>query len=225
MQKPLGCMAAACLLAAAGCTQAGDSALEERVVKRLPNPDIEGTVPVETTISNRRSVRVFAPDPLTPAQISQLLWAAQGITDRRRGFRSAPSAGATFPLAAYLISADGVFLYNPAQHEIELRDPSDVRDRLAAAALGQSFVRSAPVSIVLTALFERTTGRYGKRGEQYVYMEAGHAAQNVHLQAVAMGLGSVPVGAFDDGAVAGALGLTGREKPLYILPVGVPGSP
>jgi len=185
-------------------------------------PSVKGTVSVEETLARRRSIRTFKSDRLTLDQISQLLWAAQGITERRRGLRTAPSAGATYPLTTYLVTDQGVFMYDPQKHALLPKRAGDVRPALAEAALGQSWVREAPASIVFAAIYERTTGRYGGRGQRYVHMEAGHAAENVHLQAVALGLGSVPLGAFDDENVAEVLGLGREERPLYIIPVGVP---
>jgi len=196
--------------------------MEDATVQTLPAPRTKGTTSVEETLAQRRSVRRFEPDALTVGQISQLLWAAQGVTQERRGFRTAPSAGATYPLETYLVTADGVFKYAPARHALVPRKREDVRPALAAAALGQPFVRTAPASVVFAAVYERTTRRYGGRGERFVHMEIGHAAENIHLQAVALGLGSVPVGTFDDDAVARVLGLGKDERPLYIIPIGIP---
>jgi len=218
-----GGSAIAFLLFAAGCL-AETGALPEKgqTMQTLPMPSVKGTVSVEETLARRRSIRTFKSDRLTLDQISQLLWAAQGITERRRGLRTAPSAGATYPLTTYLVTDQGVFMYDPQKHALLPKRAGDVRPALAEAALGQSWVREAPASIVFAAIYERTTGRYGGRGQRYVHMEAGHAAENVHLQAVALGLGSVPLGAFDDENVAEVLGLGREERPLYIIPVGVP---
>jgi len=191
-------------------------------MQTLPPPRTAGTVSVEEALAKRRSIRAFEPTPLSPEQVSQLLWAAQGITGKRHGFRAAPSAGATYPLVTCLVTDQGVFRYDPHNHALEPKQHGDVRPGLAVAALGQPFVRTAPVSIVLAAIYARTTERYGPRGERYVHMDTGHAAENVHLQAVALGLGSVAVGAFDDKGVSEVLDLTDEERPLYILPVGVP---
>ncbi len=188
----------------------------------LPAPKTTGNVSVEQAIHGRRSVREFAPTRLSVETVSQLLWAAQGVTDRHRGLRAAPSAGATYPLVIYLVSDEGVYLYHPESHTLTSKRPGDVRSILASSCLGQPWVREAPVSLVLAAVYERTTKRYGPRGERYVHIEVGHAAENIHLQAVALGLGSVPIGAFDDRRVAEILGLPAKERPLYIIPVGVP---
>lgn len=186
----------------------------------LPAPRLKGEISVEQAISERRSKRKFTPRKLSPAQISQLLWSAQGITEKQRGFRAAPSAGALYPMEIYLLNRDGLFHYLPREHKLEQLLQKDLRRDLAAASLGQGFIAQAPVSIVIAAVYERITSRYGSRGERYTDIEIGHIAQNVHLQAVVLGLGSVPVGAFNDRAVKGLLQLPEEEQPLYIIPVG-----
>jgi SagB-type dehydrogenase family enzyme len=173
-------------------------------------------------------VRSYGPGPLKLAELSQLLWAAQGITDERGG-RTAPSAGATYPLELIVVvgSVDelspGVYRYDPSTHSLKRTAEGDLRDKLAAASLGQASVRTAAVDIVIAAVYERTTARYGERGERFVHLEAGHAAQNVCLEATALGLGVVTVGAFDDGQVAELVGLSESETPLYVIPVGKKG--
>lgn len=187
----------------------------------LPAPRTTGSVPLETTIARRRSVRHFRPESLSLEQIGQLLWAAQGVTGRWAGERAAPSAGACHPLIFYACTADGVWRYYPEEHALAQHLAQDVRDALAEAALKQRFVAEAGCTFIVSAVFERTTRRYGERGrKRYVPMDVGHAAQNLLLEAVALGLASVPVGAFDDGAVARVLKLPPQEEPLYILPVG-----
>jgi SagB-type dehydrogenase family enzyme len=131
-----------------------------------------------------------------------------------------PSAGATYPLELLVVTAEGVFRYLVNQHALEQVGTSDVRGRLAAAAWNQSFIQQAALTLAFAAEFSRTTRRYGERGIRYVYMEAGHAAQNVHLQAEALGLGSVAVGAFDDQAVKEVLGLPAQLEPIYMVVVG-----
>ncbi len=189
-------------------------------MKILPKPKTTGTVSVEEAIAKRRSVRSYSQPTLTETEISQLLWAAQGITDKSQGYRAAPSAGATYPLETYLATADGVFHYLPEKHALDQIISKDVRGELAKAALGQRFIQSAPATIIFAAIPKRTTGRYGERGMMYIHMEAGHAAENVHLQAVALGLGSAPIGAFNDTEVAKVLNLPKDQKPLYLIPVG-----
>jgi len=152
-------------------------------------------------------------------QISQLLWACQGITDSR-GLRAAPSAGALYPLEVYLVKEDGVYRYIPEGHKLEKRSDKNVKKELAGASWGQHFVEEASIGIVICAAYERVTSRYGERGIRYTDIEVGHAAENVHLEAVSLGLSSVPVGAFNDGAVSKILNLSDGEKPIYIIPVG-----
>jgi len=186
----------------------------------LPKPRVKGTVSVEETIEKRRSVRSYASTDISLEEISQLLWACQGITGQGRSLRAAPSAGALYPLEVYLVKNDGIFHYIPEGHALEKVSAKDARRDLAAASHGQAFVAEAPVDIVIAAVYERVMSGYGDRGIRYTDMEAGHAAQNVALQAVALGLDSVPVGAFSDAEVAKILGLPKGEKPLYILPIG-----
>lgn len=159
------------------------------------------------------------PKPLTLEQISQLTWAAQG-KDGRSGYRTVPSAGATYPLELFIVAADGFFHYLYAKHALEKLSEKDLRAHLCSAAWGQGFIADAAVTLIFAAQFSRTTGRYGQRGIRYVYMEAGHAAQNVHLQAQALGLGSVAVGAFDDASVSKVLSLPSDLEPLYMVVVG-----
>lgn len=185
----------------------------------LPDPVLKGDMSVEETIKKRRSIRSFSSKPLTTEQISQLLWATQGITNRR-GFRAAPSAGALYPLEIYMASRNGFFHYIPEGHKLEMRTNADLRLKLAQASWNQSFIAQAPIDIVICAVYERITSRYGERGRRYVDIEVGHAAENLHLQAVALGLGSVPIGAFNDEAVSRILNLPDRERPIYIIPIG-----
>ncbi len=192
----------------------------------LPAPRLESNVSIEEALNNRRSVRSFKNQPLTIAEAGQLLWAAQGITEKSRGFRAAPSAGATFPFEVYLVAGDvtgltaGIYRYDYQHHRLLLLREGDFRSKLSESALGQTSITDGAVNIVLTGIYERTTQRYGERGIRYVHIEAGHIAQNVFLQAVALGLGSVPIGAFDDNNVQKMLDIPKNEIPLYILPVG-----
>jgi SagB-type dehydrogenase family enzyme len=191
---------------------------------QLPAPVLKGRMSLEEAILKRRSQRDFRQTDLNQAEISQLLWAAQGITAQTRGFafRAAPSAGALYPMEIYLLSKDGLFHYIPSDHKLEALIDSDLRSALAAAALGQGSVSQAAVDIVICAVYQRITGKYGQRGIRYTHIEAGHIAQNIHLQAVALGLGSVPIGAFDDQEVKEVLSLPPEQEPLYIIPVGHP---
>jgi SagB-type dehydrogenase family enzyme len=192
----------------------------------LPQPRVRGPVSLEEALSRRRSVRTFAAAPVSIAEIAQLLWAAQGVTDSARGLRTAPSAGALYPLEIYLVAEratdlkTGVYRYVAEDHALAVVSALGVQSRLYEAALSQAAVGVAPAVLVVAAVFERTTGKYGDRGRQYVYLEAGHAAQNVLLQAVALGLGAVVVGAFDDGAVHRVVGMGAAERPIYLIPFG-----
>lgn len=193
--------------------------MEDKDVIILPSPDTKGKVPLETTILKRRSIRSFTGQDLSLEQIGQLLWAAQGITDRR-GYRAAPSAGALYPLEIYVAKEDGLFHYIPDGHKLEKLSDKDLRRPLQSAALFQSWVGQAPIDIIICAVYERVTSRYGERGARYTDIEVGHTAQNIHLQAVSLGLGSVPIGAFSDNSVSKVLSLPEDEVPLYIIPVG-----
>jgi SagB-type dehydrogenase family enzyme len=185
----------------------------------LPNPKRESSMSLEKAIVVRRSRRDFTPQSLTLEQISQLVWAAQGQETGGR-FRTVPSAGATYPLELFVVTAEGLFHYLPAEHAIEKLTGQDLRAKLSTAAWGQEFIEAAPLTLVFAAEFSRTTNHYGKRGIRYVYMEAGHAAQNVHLQAEALGLGSVAVGAFDDNSISKVLSLPKNLEPIYMVTVG-----
>lgn len=202
----------------------GSKPMMEKV--KLPEPKYDGSVSVERALLERRSIRSYKDEPLQPDEVSQLLWAAQGITGQKRGFRTAPSAGALYPLELYAVVnnvtdlSKGVHRYSPNTHELVKVIDKDVLRELASAALGQSCVRDAAIVLVFTAVYERTTGKYGDRGIRYVHMEAGHAAQNVYLQAVSLGLGTVVVGAFKDEEVRNVLSLPKKEHPLYLMPVG-----
>ncbi|MCX7796657.1 MAG: SagB/ThcOx family dehydrogenase [bacterium] len=198
---------------------------EDRVIK-LPQPRFTSDVSVEEAILKRRSIRDYRNEPLTILEVSQILWSAQGITDRRMGFRTAPSAGALYPLEVYIVVGKvkdllpGVYKYRPENHDIVLASSGDKRLDLYRVSLMQDCIRNAPVVIVISAVFERTTRKYGERGIRYVYMEAGHSAQNIYLQCEALGLGTVVVGAFDDEGVKKVLNLKGEESPLYLIPIG-----
>lgn len=209
-----------------GCSLVGASAVvaNPEPVTRLPAPRSTGSTSVEQALASRHSVRAFRRGPLTVAQVSQLLWAAQGIT--HGGLRTAPSAGALYPLEVYLVVgeveglAPGVYRYAADQHAMRQVANGDVRESLSVAALWQESVGHGAIALVFTAVYERTTGKYGERGVRYAHIEVGHAAQNVYLQAEALGLGTVIVGAFNDAAVRKLLRLADEEQPLAIMPVG-----
>ncbi|HBI16429.1 MAG TPA: nitroreductase [Desulfobulbaceae bacterium] len=191
----------------------------------LPAPALAGPVSLEQSLYIRRCRRDFSALPLGLQEISQLAWAAQGITSDMEQ-RTCPSAGALYPLELLVIAGNvqdletGVYRYAPNTHALLMTARGDVRAALAERGRMQSLVQNAAAVILLTAIYGRTTGKYGQRGIRYVHMEAGHAAQNVCLQAAALGLGTVMVGAFDDDGVREVLNLAPDEAPLYILPVG-----
>jgi SagB-type dehydrogenase family enzyme len=187
---------------------------------KLPEPRLASEVPLEKALAERHSVRAFTDELLGLEDISQLCWAAQGITRKSRGFRTAPSAGALFPLELYLLTPEAVFRYLPSEHALKVEALGDIRGDLGGAALGQGAVHNGVCTFVICGVLERTRVKYGERALQYVYIEAGHAAQNILLQAVALELGGVPVGAFRDDAVAGVLDLPKGWMPLYIIPTG-----
>jgi SagB-type dehydrogenase family enzyme len=187
---------------------------------KLPEPKIIGKMSLEESIFRRRSERAFLPNNLALEQISQLLWAAQGITDKTWGFRAAPSSGSLYPLTLYIIKSDGVFKYVPDGHKLIQTSAEDVRPSLVRASLGQDFISQAPVVIVIAGNFRIVEAEYGQRSYRYLNMEIGHAAENIHLEAVALGLASVPVGAFWDDVVGKTLGLPDTQDPFYIIPVG-----
>jgi len=185
----------------------------------LPEPKIKGEMSLEEAIKSRRSVRNFDKTEIKLEQISQLLWAAQGITDEK-GHRAAPSAGALYPLELYIVKSEGVFHYIPDNHKLEMILEGDLRKRLKEACLGQQWIKEAPIDIVITGIYERTTVKYGERGIRYVHLEAGTACQNILLQAVSLGLGAVPVGAFHDNQVQEILNLEEENIPFFVIPIG-----
>jgi SagB-type dehydrogenase family enzyme len=210
-----------------------------QITIKLPPPQSRGKISLEETIQRRRSVRRYRREPLDLSQLGQILWSAQGITGSR-GFRAAPSAGATYPLEIFVVVGKqsvavkeakhgheeleaGIYHYELDSHSLSLARAADLRADLARAAMDQEFIIDAPVAIVVCALYHRTSRRYGGRAERYVHMEVGHAGENMHLQAVALGLATVEVGAFNDEDVREVLGLEEQIKPLYIMPVGKPG--
>jgi SagB-type dehydrogenase family enzyme len=201
----------------------------------LPKPALDSDYSLEKALSKRRSIRKYTDKPVTLEEVSQLLWAAYGITYTREGlpdfvrggFKTAPSAGARYPLEIYLVAGDvegllpGIYWYVPEGHVIHRLSDGDVRASLQAACLSQKFAGEAPVSIVWSAVYERCTEKYGERGrERYVCMDLGHSAQNVYLQCGSLGLGTCAIGAFTDESLQELIGMTEDEEPLYVMPVG-----
>jgi SagB-type dehydrogenase family enzyme len=197
---------------------------------QLPPPTPKGIMSLEEAIARRRSIRHLTQESISQSQLSQILWATQGVTDIRSGDRAVPSAGATYPLEIFTVSgrnciegiSDGIYRYNPESHSLTTHRQGDFRRELARAALEQEYISQAPLNIVISAIYERTMMRYGARGERYVHIEVGHAGQNIYLQATVLGLVTVAIGAFDDEEVSSVLQLDKRIKPLYIMPVGKP---
>lgn len=206
-------------------------------IVKLPAPVHDGSTSVEQAMTNRRSVREYRDEPVSLAEVSQLLWAAQGVSSAE-GMRTAPSAGALYPLEVYVVAGKvsglgpGVYKYKPGEHVLELVSEGDKRAELGDVASSQPSIKNAALDIVIAGVFERTTGKYNSpvrdeptgshypRGVGYVYMEAGHVAQNICLQAVSLKLGTVTMGAFSDDDVKRVTGMPVNERPLYILPVG-----
>jgi len=196
----------------------------------LPSPSQKGGMSLAEAIVRRRSIRHFTPQPISQSQLSQILWAAQGTSATSWEYRTVPSAGATYPLEIFVVCGtncieevgSGIYHYNTDSHSLTLQHKEDVRSKLATAALDQEFIYQAPVDIVICAIYERTAMRYGARGRRYVHMEVGHAGQNIYLQATALGLATVAIGAFYDERVREVLQLDEQYKPLYIMPIGKP---
>lgn len=192
---------------------------------QLPPVRLDSPVSLESTIQSRRSVREYADEPLSLEEVSQLLWAAQGIT-HENGYRTAPSAGGLYPLEIYLLAGavnglrTGIYKYLSSGHQLLEVSNRDQRDDLYLAALKQDPIRQAPIVIVFAAVYQRTQVKYGDRAPRYVHMEVGSAAQNVYLQATALDLGTVFIGAFSDDRVKATLGLAEDEQALCLMPVG-----
>ncbi|MBW2980693.1 SagB/ThcOx family dehydrogenase [Candidatus Woesearchaeota archaeon] len=203
----------AILLILAGCASQNIERTEGDEIK-LSEPAYEGRVSLENALAERRAERSFTAEPLKLDEVSQILWASQGIDGVTGATRTAPSAGATQPLVVYLIAADvtglepGAYRYDPSKHTAT-----------KVSEISEGLPYGAPAYVIFTAIYERTSQRYGDRGERYVHIEVGHSAQNVHLQAISLGLKTFPIGAFDDGFVSRLLSLE-NEVPLYVVPVG-----
>ncbi len=207
---------------------------QDPLTYRLASPRIRSDFSVEKAMSKRRSHRNYVKSSISGAELSQVLWAAYGITKPddsrdvfRGGFRTAPSAGATYPLEIYAVVGKvkgiepGVYRYIPDGHQLVMENPTDIREELAKAALNQEMIADAPACLFYSAVFERTMQRYGERGRKhYVPMDLGHSAQNVYLQVEALGLGTCAIGAFNDEKVAAVMQLPEEEEPLYIMPIG-----
>lgn len=195
----------------------------------LPKPLTKGRISVEEAIFRRRSVRSYSFSSVSLEEVSQILWASQGITDNFNGFRTAPSAGATYPLEIYLVALNirglpsGLYKYISKDHKLFSvfeKDSKSLSREIYYSCLEQdSFLYCAGI-VVITSVFERTMRRYGSIGERFVYMEVGHVSQNIYLQCVALGIGTVAVGAFDRVRLRSVLRLPKEEEPLYLMPFG-----
>jgi len=226
------------LIALMLCMVYGSADAGEGEIK-LPEPLTEGEMSLERTLDQRRSVRSYSDSSLSLEELSQLIWAAQGITKRMEkpahwpesrewfgGLRTAPSAGALYPLEVYVAAGEveglekGLYRYHPLQHSLEMIISDDLRGELADASLGQSWVRECALDIIITAVYARIEKKYGEKSELYVPIEVGAAMQNIYLQCEPLGLGTVVIGAFEDDKVAGVLDLPADERPMAIMPVG-----
>ena len=191
----------------------------------LPEPRLDSDVSVERAIQSRRSVREFSNIPLALAEVSQLLWSAQGLTDSK-GLRSAPSAGALYPLEVYLVAGNvtglkaGTYQYSPDGHKLRRIKDGDSRMELATAAYKQLWIKDSAALLIFSAIAKKTTWKYGQRGIRYIHIEVGHSAQNVFLQAQSLGLDAAVVGALDDDRIKAILDLSTEEEVLYLMPVG-----
>lgn len=207
------------------CTENRENPPMEVIIK-LPSPVYDSNTSVEEALLKRRSIRNYSSKQLNLTELSQILWSAQGITDKTSGLRTAPSAGALYPLEIYVAAANvkdlnpGIYKYNPQDHSLKKISEGDKRTEISNASLQQESITSASAIVVITAVYERTSVKYGKRTERYVNMEVGHVGQNIYLQAVSLGLGTVMVGAFNDEALKKVLTLPDNEHPLALYPLG-----
>jgi len=193
-----------------------------QMVIQLTDPNLKGNVSLEEALARRRSVRQFSSEPIKRSQISQLAWAGQGITEPQRGLRTAPSAGAIYPIELYFATQDGLFVYRPSDHSLLQNGDQDIRNMLAGAASMADSVAGAGCDIIVAGSVRKLTSQYKDNARRYMHMEAGHIAQNIQLQAVCLGLGSVTVGGFDTQEVRKVCKLSRTLEPLYIICVGYP---
>lgn len=193
---------------------------------KLPQPAYTGLISVEEALYKRRSIRVYSKEPLTIKEISQILWAAQGITEETYGLRTAPSAGALYPLEIYIAVSNvndlnpGVYKYKPQNHTLEKIEEGDKRLNISNAALQQDAIANSSAIVIISAVYERTAVKYGSRAERYIHIEVGSVGQNIYLQSVSLGLGTVMIGAFKDEALKKVLALPKNENPYAIMPLG-----
>jgi SagB-type dehydrogenase family enzyme len=207
---------------------------------QLPSPTLDGHCSIEKTLASRRSVRDFRDEPISLATLSQLLWAAQGVTRKmgkpdwwtgtewQGGMRTAPSAGALYPLEVYVVAGNvdglppGIYKFRPLTHDLQTVSLGDMRTQMVTRPPGQSWIVKAPCLLAFSAVFSRVEGKYAERAPRYVHIEVGHAGENVCLQAIALGLGTTVMGAFKDDALRKVIGMPDTESPLSFMPVGKP---
>lgn len=196
----------------------------------LPKPKTKGRMSAEEAISRRRSIREYRRKPIALDRLSQVLWAAQGVTDLQDGHRASPSPGAKYTLELYVFVREGgvmgfpagVYHYEPTAHSITRIKPGDHTLALQSAARDQEQVGQAAAIIVVTSIFDRATPKYGERGIQYSIQESACAGENIYIQSTALGLGTVMMGAFDEDRVGQLVGAGKGEKPLLLMPLGAP---
>ncbi len=222
----IGCAVVLSGVLVAGCAAQAPSEILDQTQRygepiELPAADIDGTISLEQVLAQRRSGREFGIEPLSPETLGQLFWAGQGITDDA-GYGTAPSAGARYPLELYAVTASTFMHYLPDGHRVEQRDDATTLDELGSMAFGQTFVSNAPTVLIIAGVESRTAEEYGAVAGDLMNREAGHAAQNILLQATALGLAAVPVGGFDPAEVARSIGLPPGHEVLYLIPVGSP---
>ncbi|MBT8380066.1 MAG: SagB/ThcOx family dehydrogenase [Ignavibacteria bacterium] len=192
----------------------------------LPAPNHSGKISVEEALLKRRSIRDYTDNPLSLSDISQILWAAQGITGERYDFRTAPSAGGLYPLEIYVASSNvkdlgnSLYKYRPKNNTLVKISDGDKRQDMSNAALGQDAIDNSSAIILITAVYERTSVKYGSRAERYAHIEVGAVVQNIYIQSVSIGLGTVMIGAFKDDHLKNVLNLPADEQPLAIMPLG-----
>lgn len=193
---------------------------------KLPEPEYSSNTSIEEALLKRKSIRDFQKKPLSLKNISQILWAAQGITDKGKNKRTAPSAGALYPLEIYLVVGNvneiesGIYKYNPYQNELTLISEGDKRNEISKYTAQPEAIQTAPITVIFSAVYKRTSVKYGDRAFRYVHIEIGHAAQNVCLQVISLGLSTVTIGAFQDAQIKKTIQLLEEEEPLYIMPIG-----
>jgi SagB-type dehydrogenase family enzyme len=199
-------------------------------VVELPDPDVESGVPIWSAMTARRSVRSYSAEPLTEGELSQLAWAACGVSDEGRSLRTAPSAGALFPYETYLLAGsikglpEGIYRYDPEDHALQKLFSGDFREEFVAAALGQKWALPCPATFIWTAIPKRCSARYGPRAARYVNLDIGYVAENVSLAAAALGLGACSIGAFYDDLMNALIGADGvRELVVLAVSIGHPG--